>query len=92
LDTLTKFHGDHRFLLSSGITFNFLLFVEALNNKIRVVQRRVNGLRDEEYLRLKILTCIPEEISFYPLTSTKTLRIFLLRIAAFGKIGKNKKN
>ena len=33
-------------------------FVEALNNKIRVLQRRAYGLRDEEYLRLKILTCM----------------------------------
>lgn len=32
-------------------------FVEGLNNKIRVIQRRSFGLRDEEYLRLKILTC-----------------------------------
>lgn len=32
-------------------------FVEGLNNKIRVLQRRAYGLRDEEYLRLKILTC-----------------------------------
>ena len=32
-------------------------FVEGLNNKIRVIQRRAYGLRDEEYLRLKILTC-----------------------------------
>lgn len=31
-------------------------FVEGLNNKIRVYQRRAYGLRDEEYLRLKILT------------------------------------
>ena len=31
-------------------------FVEGLNNKIRVVQRRAYGLRDEEYLRLKVLT------------------------------------
>lgn len=36
-------------------------FVEGLNNKIRVFQRRAYGLRDEEYLRLKILTCtLPE--------------------------------
>ncbi len=33
-------------------------FVEGLNNKIRVIQRRSYGLRDEEYLRLKILTCM----------------------------------
>jgi transposase len=31
-------------------------FVEGLNNKIQVLQRRAYGLRDEEYLRLKILT------------------------------------
>ena len=36
-------------------------FVEGLNNKIRVIQRRAYGLRDEEYLRLKILTAtLPE--------------------------------
>lgn len=33
-------------------------FVEGLNNKIRVLQRRSYGLRDEDYLRLKILTCM----------------------------------
>ncbi len=33
-------------------------FVEGLNNKIRVLQRSAYGLRDEEYLRLKILTCM----------------------------------
>ena len=33
-------------------------FVEGLNNKIRVLQRRSYGLRDENYLRLKILTCM----------------------------------
>jgi transposase len=31
-------------------------FVEGLNTKIRVIQRRADGLRDEEYLRLKILS------------------------------------
>jgi transposase len=31
--------------------------VEGLNNKIRVLQRRSYGLRDEESLRLKVLTC-----------------------------------
>jgi transposase len=31
-------------------------FVEGFNNKIRVIQRRAYGLRDEEYLRLKVLT------------------------------------
>jgi transposase len=33
-------------------------FVEGLNNKIRTIQRRAYGFRDEEYLRLKILTCM----------------------------------
>jgi transposase len=33
-------------------------FVEGLNNKIRGIQRRAYGFRDEEYLRLKILTCM----------------------------------
>ncbi len=36
-------------------------FVEGLNNKIRVIQRRAYGLRDEEYLKLKVLTAsLPE--------------------------------
>ncbi len=37
-------------------------FVEGLNNKIRVIQRRAYGLRDEGYLRLKVLTCMLQEI------------------------------
>lgn len=37
-------------------------FVEGLNNKIRVLQRRAYGLKDEEYLRLKVLTCCLPEI------------------------------
>ncbi|GMT43120.1 MAG: ISL3 family transposase [bacterium] len=37
-------------------------FVEGLNNKIRVIQRRAYGLRDEEYLRLKILTFMLKEL------------------------------
>lgn len=37
-------------------------FVEGFNNKIRVIQRRAYGLRDEEYLRLKVLTCTLPEI------------------------------
>lgn len=37
-------------------------FVEGLNNKIRVIQRKAYGLRDEDYLRLKILTCKLEEL------------------------------
>ena len=37
-------------------------FVEGLNNKIRVFQRRAYGLKDEEYLRLKVLTCMLKKI------------------------------
>jgi len=33
-----------------------------MNNKIRVIQRRAYGLRDEDYLRLKIFTCMLKEI------------------------------
>lgn len=38
-------------------------FVEGLNNKIRVIQRRAYGLRDEEYLRLKVLTSMLPEFN-----------------------------
>ena len=37
-------------------------FIESLNNKIRVLQRRAYGLRDEEYLRLKTLTSMLPQI------------------------------
>jgi transposase len=37
-------------------------FVEGVNNKVRVLQRRAYGLRDEEYLRLKVLTCMLPDI------------------------------
>ena len=65
-------HGDHllgeqappfsRCPLFRGKIKVALGFVEGLNNKIRVLQRRVYGLRDEEYRRLKILTCMLPEI------------------------------
>ena len=32
-------------------------FVEGINNKVRTIPRRAHGYQDEEYLRLKILTC-----------------------------------
>jgi len=46
-------------------------FVEGLNNKVRVIQRRAYGLRDPEYLRLKILTCMLPEISNRPKSPTR---------------------
>ena len=58
-------------LLTKGTSFRLyfqpenkvaLGFVERLNNKNRVLQRRAYGLHDEEYLRLKILTCMLPEI------------------------------
>jgi Transposase len=39
-------------------------FVEGLSNNIRVIQRRAYGLRDEDYLRLKVLTCMLSELYF----------------------------
>ena len=46
-------------------------FVEGLNNKIRVIQRRAYGLRDEQYLRLKILTCMLPALSNDPKLPTQ---------------------
>ena len=37
-------------------------FVEGFNNKIRAIQRRAFGLRDEEYLRLKVLSSMLAKI------------------------------
>ena len=48
-------YGDPRNKVSLG-------FVEGLNNKIRVIQRRAYGLNDEEYLKLKVLTCMLPEL------------------------------
>jgi transposase len=36
-------------------------FMEGLNNKIRVIQRRAYGIKDQEYLRLKVLTSFVKE-------------------------------
>ena len=41
-------------------------FVEGLNNKIRVIQRRAYGLKDQEYLRLKVLTCMLPKLEKSP--------------------------
>ena len=37
-------------------------FMEGLNNKIRVIQRRSYGIRDMEYLKLKVLTSFIETL------------------------------
>jgi transposase len=49
-------------LLTASRKTKCLWFVEGLNNKIRVIQRRAYGLRDKEYLRLKVLSCMLPEI------------------------------
>ncbi len=50
--------GWHRYCrLENKVSLGF---VEGLNNKIRVIQRRAYGLRNEDYL--KILTCMLPEL------------------------------
>ncbi|KJJ84008.1 hypothetical protein OMAG_002122 [Candidatus Omnitrophus magneticus] len=42
--------------------------MEGLNNEIRIIQRRAYGIKNQEYLRLKVLTSFikePEEKSFF---------------------------
>lgn len=41
-------------------------FMEGLNNKIRVIQRRAYGIKDQEYLRLKVLTSFLPDSSHDP--------------------------
>lgn len=41
-------------------------FVEGFNNKIRTMQRRAYGICDEEYLRLKVLTCMIPDHKILP--------------------------
>ena len=36
--------------------------VEGINNKVRVIQRRAYGIKDREYLKLKILTAFLPEL------------------------------
>jgi transposase len=38
-------------------------FMEGLNNKIRVIQRRAYGIKDQEYLRLKVITSFIKDSS-----------------------------
>lgn len=55
-------HWDGMAAYAEAETKVSLGFVEGLHNKIRVIQRRAYGLRDEEYLRLKVLTCMLKPI------------------------------
>jgi transposase len=36
-------------------------FMEGLNNKIRVIQRRAYGIKDQKYLMLKVITSFIKE-------------------------------
>jgi transposase len=45
-------HPDHKVSLG---------FMEGLNNKIRVIQRRAYGIKDQEYLMLKVITSFIKE-------------------------------
>lgn len=45
-------HPDHKVSLG---------FMEGLNNKIRVIQRRAYGIKDQEYLALKVITSFIKE-------------------------------
>ena len=59
---LIERHGDGLVASCTPRNTVTLGFVEGLNNKIRVIQRRADGYRDEESLRLKILTaCLPRK-------------------------------
>jgi transposase len=41
--------------------------VEGINNKIRVLQRRTYGYRDEEYRKLKIIAAfLPRNVNINP--------------------------
>ncbi len=54
---LIERHGDGIAAYGQSENTVALRFVEGLNNTIREILRRCDGLRDEEYRRLKILTC-----------------------------------
>ena len=45
-------HPDHKVSLG---------FMEGLNNKIRVIQRRAYGIKDQDYLMLKVITSFIED-------------------------------
>jgi transposase len=48
--------------IRKGHTYRIVVSDLLRRRPIRVIQRRAYGLRDEEYLRLKVLTCILPEI------------------------------
>jgi len=54
--------GQHCIILPHGEQGQPRL-MEGLNNKIRVLQRRVYGYRDEHYLKLKIVAAFPPPLT-----------------------------
>ena len=70
------------------------LLVEGVNNKIRVLQRRAYGYRDEEYLKLKIVAAflppLPRNAVFNPHESAQTQNYtvpFLLEASLLADVG-----
>lgn len=57
-------HWDGIVMYCKSETKVALGFVEGLNNKIRVIQRRAYGLKDPEYFRLKVLTCMLPPLNY----------------------------
>lgn len=57
-------HWDGIALYGKSKTKVSLGFVEGFNNKIRVIQRRAYGLKDPEYFRLKVLTCMLPPLNY----------------------------
>ena len=55
-------HGTASLAYCQPETKVALRFVEGVTNTIRVIQRRRDDLRDEEYLRLNVLTCLLDPI------------------------------
>ena len=53
-----------------GDRYARIILVEGINNKIRVLQRRAYGYRDDEYLKLKIVAAflpqLPRNAVFNP--------------------------
>ncbi len=61
--TLLRFDGERR--RQTTLNRSWMYFFsprDTINNLQYVIQRRGYGLRDEEYLRLKVLTCMLPEI------------------------------
>ena len=64
-------------------------FVEGLNNKIRVFQRRAYGLRDDEYLRLNLnAICSGSRWTFRAWMKVLRVEHTNMRSASFGQVSR----